>query len=251
MQLQARAPVPPPADDLARALQGAAEVLGHRPAVTVLRTDRRDEQGVASLRQWAAKTAHWLAIEHGLGPGDRLGLVGPPGWVPVGVCLGAWWAGLRVVLGDGAGVDVAVVHEHAATPMGAEVVTYGAAVDGSPVGPVADEPYAIAVQAFPDQPPAPGAAPELVAAEAEGRSWTHAELLAAARALPDGRLGLDGPGVPASLWLPALAVHPLTSGRPTVLLDGVGRDAAGGERVESWLSVDPTSPPPDPTGPSA
>lgn len=250
MQLQARAPVPPPADELARALQGAAEVLGHRPAVTVLRADRRDEQGVASLRQWASKTAHWLVIEHGLGPGDRLGLVGPPGWVPVAVCLGAWWAGVGVALGGDAAVDLAVVAEHAVAPGGAEVVSYGAAVDGSPVGPATAEPYAIAVQAFPDQPPAPGAAPDLVALEADARTWTQAELLAAARALPDGRLGLDSPDVAAALWVPALAVHPLTSGRPTVLLDGVGRDAAVGERVDSWLAA-PPAPPPEPSGPPA
>lgn len=251
MQLQARAPVPPPTDDLAGALRHAADLLGHRPAVTVLRTDRRDEQGVASLRQWAAKTAHWLTIEHGLGPGDRVALLGPPGWVPVAVCLGAWWAGLTVVLDDAAGADVAVVHEHAGTPAGAEVVAYGDAVDGSPVDAATHEPYAIAVQAFPDQPPAPGAAPDLAAVEADGRHWTQAELLADARALPDGRLGLDHVALPPSLWVPALAVHPLTSGRPTVLLDGVGRDAAAGERVDSWLSPPASPSPPEQAGPRA
>lgn len=249
MQLRPRAPVPPPAGDLARALQGAAEVLGHRPAVTVLRPDRRDEQGVASLRQWAAKTAHWLAIEHGLGPGDRLALVGPPGWVPVAVCLGAWWAGVTVTRDGGA--DVAVVHEAAAAPAGCEVVRYGGAVDGSPLAPGDDEPYAIAVQAFPDQPPVPGADADLPALAAGGDSWTQRELIAAARALPDGTLGLEAPAVAASLWVPALAVHPLTSGRPTVLLDGVDRHAAAGERVDSWLSDPDTPVPSEPAGPPA
>lgn len=233
MQLQPRSPVPPPAPDLAGTLRSAAEVLGQRPAVTVLRADRRDEQGAASLRQWAAKTAHWLAIEHGLGPGDRLSLVGPPGWVPVAVCLGAWWAGVLVTR-DGR-ADVAVVAEGAEAPAGAEVVRYGTAIDGSPLGPTADEPYAIAVQSFPDQPPAPGAQPSLPALEVDGRVRTQAELLTAARALPDGTLGIPGTDLPADRWVPALAVHPFTSGRPTVLLDGVGRDAAAGERVDSWL----------------
>lgn len=250
MQLRPRAPVPPPADDLAGTLQGAAEALGHRPAVTVLRADRRDEQGVASLRQWAAKTAHWLAIEHGMTPGDRLALVGPPGWVPVAVCLGAWWAGLAVSVGGTA--DVAVVHEHSDPPTGAEVVGYGAAVDGSPLGTSTVEPYAVAVQAFPDQPPVPGAAPDLPALVCDGRTWTQRELLAAARALPPGTLGLDSVDLPPALWVPALAVHPLTSGRPTVLLDGVRRAAAAGERVDSWPSPDDIRPPrPAPSGPAA
>ncbi|MBW3620839.1 MAG: hypothetical protein KY461_11380 [Actinobacteria bacterium] len=233
MQLRPHAPRPPAAGDLAGALQAAADVLGHRPAVTVLRAGRRDEQGVATLRQWASKTAHWLAIEHGLVAGDRLGLHGPPDWVPVAACLGAWWAGVTVTVGGDA--DVALVHEGHTPPSSGEVVTYGAAVDGSPLQPGPDEPFAIAVQAFPDQPPTPGAAPDLAALEADGGTWTQAELLAAARALPDATLGLDGT-LPAAAWVPALAVHPLTSGRPTVLLDGVGSAAAEGERVTTWLS---------------
>jgi uncharacterized protein (TIGR03089 family) len=244
VQLSARTPAPPPAEDLAGALRGAAGLLGHRPAVTVLRHDRRDEQGFASLLQWASKTAHWLGIEHGLAAGDRLALVGPPGWVPVAACLGAWWAGVAVAT-DAGDAEVVLAHEHgdAASLGDAEVVSWGAAVDGSPVGASPHEPYAIAVQAFPDQPPAPAGAPDRPALVAGGRSWTHADLLAAARDLPDGRLGLAGVDVSPAVWVPALAVHPLTSGRPTVLLDGVDRGAAAGEKVDSWL------PPSDEPGP--
>lgn len=238
MRLGTRPAAPPPADDLAAALRGAAESLGHRPAVTVLRASRREEQGFASLAQWAAKGAHWCQLEHLLEPGDRLALHGPPGWLPVAVCLGAWWAGVTVVLGDGA-AEVAVVHEASAVPDAPEVVRYGDAVDGSPADASADavhEPYPVAVQTFPDQPPAPAAVADAVALDVGGRTWTHHELLRAARELAagDGAVGLDV-GAPAEVWVPALAVRPLLTGRPSVLLDGTDRAAAAGERVTTWL----------------
>ncbi len=74
-----------------------------------------------------------------------------------------------------------------------------------------------------------------MALEVDGRTWTHAELLAAAAALGDGTLGLDADAADAATWVPALAVHPLVSGRPTVLLAGAPRSAAAGERVDSWV----------------
>lgn len=234
MQLGSRPATPPPADDLATALRGATEALGHRPAVTVLRPERREEQGFASLYQWTSKTAHWLQIEHLLEPGDVLRLDGPPGWLPVAVCLGAWWAGVTVRIG-GDPAPVAVVHESRTAGEDDETLSYGDAVDGSPVGPSDHEVLTVAVQTFPDQPPAPRAAPDLVALQVAGRTWTHAELLSAARALGDGTLGLEGLDLPPQLWVPALAVHPLVSGRPTVLLAGAERSAAAGERVDSWV----------------
>lgn len=234
MQLGARPTAPPPADDLAAALRGAAATLGHRPAVTVRGPDRREEQGYASLAQWAAKGAHWCMLEHFLEPGDRLALHGPAGWLPVAVCLGAWWAGVTVVIGD-AEAEVAVVHESLDPPTGPEVLRYGRAVDGSPVAPMPEEAYPVAVQSFPDHPPTPRAGADVLALEADGQRWTHRQLLERARELAGpGTLGLDV-SAPASRWVPALAVRPLVSGSPTVLLDGVEREVAGGERVRTWL----------------
>lgn len=236
MRLGARPSAPPPADDLAAALRGAADTLGHRPAVTVLRAGRREEQGFASLAQWAAKGAHWCQLEHLLEPGDRLALHGPAGWLPVAVCLGAWWAGVTVVVGGDA--EVAVVHESVAAPDVAEVLRYGDAIDGSPSpGPdaPAEEAYPVAVQTFPDRPPPPAPTPDTVALDVAGRTWTHAELLTTARELApgDGSVGVDV-DTPAEVWVPALAVRPLVTGRPSLLLDGVDRDAAAGERVSAW-----------------
>lgn len=235
MQLGSRPTAPPPADDLPSALRGAAQALGHRPAVTVLRPERREEQGFASLAQWAAKTAHWLRIEHELGPGGTVRLDGPPGWLPVALCLGAWWTGVAVRIG-GPPADLAVVHESTTAPGDGEVVVYGDAVDGSPLGPSDHEPFAVAVQTFPDQPPAADAGPDTVALHAAGRTWTHTALLAAAHDLGSGVLGLDA-ALPPERWVPALAVHPLVTGRPTVLLAGADASAAAGERVDSWLSL--------------
>lgn len=240
MQLGARSVAPAPAEELAGTLRSAAEALGHRPAVTVLRPDRREEQGFASLAQWASKTAHWLEIEHLAGPGDVVSIVGPPGWLPVAVCLGAWWAGVTVRIGAGPAA-VAVVHEAGVGPDDTEVVSYGDAVDGSPIGADDHEPFAMAVQAFPDQPPAPRAEPDTIALRIGDRSWTHAQLLAAAGDLdPTGTLGIASTDVAAELWVPALAVRPLLTGSPTVLLAGVERDTADGERVHSWLSSTPS-----------
>jgi uncharacterized protein (TIGR03089 family) len=235
VQLGARPAAPPPADDLAAALRGAATQLGHRPAVTVLRPSRREEQGYASLAQWAAKGAHWCQLEHLLAPGDRLRVEGPPGWLPVAVCLGAWWAGVTVVVGAG-DATVAVVHEDARPPVGCEVVRYGDAVDGSPSRPLAQEAYPVAVQTFPDRPPPPEAAPDAPALVVAGRVWTQSELVAAARELSPGEevVGLDV-AAPPERWVPALAVRPLVTGRATVLVDGVDRAAAAGERVVTWL----------------
>ena len=236
MQL-GRSPGPLPAsDDLAAALRQAAQQLGHRPAVTVLRRDRRDEQGFASLAQWAAKGAHYLAIEHLLEPGDGIGLVGPAGWLPVAVCLAAWWSGVHVVTGSGAaGCPLVVRHEHASVAPDGEEVTYGDAVDGTPLGDTAAEPYAVAIQVFPDQPPAPRAAGDLPALVTDSGTWTQSTLRdEAGRWGHDETLGLTATDDPA-VWVPALALRPLVTGRPTVLLAGADRDAAAGERVGRWL----------------
>jgi hypothetical protein len=234
--LPARRARPP---DLGAALRSARQELGHRPAVTVLRPERREEQGVASLAQWAAKGAHLLELDLLLEPGDVLALVAPLGWTSAAVALAAWWSGVAVTLDpELAGPTVAVVEEGRVPPAGAEEVFWlGAAVDGAPLGPVPGEAWVHAVQSFPDQPPAPRAAAELTAVVDRDRRWTHAELLALVEErLPDhGTLGLDGAeALPAPLALAAVAVRPLVVGRPTVVLRDVDRGRADGEKVAVW-----------------
>jgi uncharacterized protein (TIGR03089 family) len=230
---------PPPSskpapDDLPRALQDAAELLGHRPAVTLLSPRGREEQGVASLRQWAAKGAHLLEADLLLEPGDRVALRAPVGWGAAAVALAAWWAGLVVTLDGDA--EVAVVHEGRQAPPGAQDVLWlGDAVDGSPLSEVATEAWAVAVQAFPDQPPPPRGEGRHLALEADGSAWTQAELLARVEADGvEGTLGIDAGTIDPVEGLLAVAIRPLLASRPTVVLAGVGRAVAEGERVAVW-----------------
>lgn len=222
----------PAPEDLATALREAAERLGHRPAVTVLHPERRDEQGVASLAQWAAKGAHLLQADLLLEPGDRLAVRMPVGWPLAAVTLAAWWAGIVVTL-DGP-AEVAVVHEGHEPPPGADDVLWtGDAVDGAPVGPVAGEPWAQAVQAFPDHPPAPAAHRDGAALEHAGEVSSQHDLIRRIEG-EEGTLGLDLATIGLEEGLVAVAVRPLVTGRHTVVLDGVGREAAEGERVRVW-----------------
>lgn len=222
--------------DVASGLQAAARSLGFRPAVTVLRPGRRDEQGVATLAQWAAKGAHLLEADLGLGPGDRIHVDVPADWPLAAVCLAAWWAGITVTTdGDS---EVAVVGEGRPVPASAvDVLRTGSAVDGSPLTAGDGEAWAEAVQAFPDAPPPPRADADLLAFAAEARRWTQRELLADAAALGDrrGALGIDAAAADATLAVLAVAARPVAAGRPTVVLDGVDREAASNDRVAAWL----------------
>lgn len=236
MQLR---PPPDPStvpEDVATALDAAARTLGFRPAVTVLRPDRRDEQGVASLAQWAAKGAHLLEADLGLGPGDRLHVDLPAGWTLAAVCLAAWWAGLTVTTDGDA--EVAVVDEGRPIPPAAtDVLRTGAAVDGAPLEACDGEPWAEAVQAFPDAPPPPRAAPDLPAFAAGPRRWGQRELLADAAALGDrrGTLGLTASTADPVLAVLGAAARPIAAQRPTVVLAGADREAAAADRVSTWL----------------
>jgi uncharacterized protein (TIGR03089 family) len=57
----------------------------------------RVELSVATLANWAAKTANWLTEEHDIEPGDRVAVLLPPHWQTAGILLGAWWCGATVV----------------------------------------------------------------------------------------------------------------------------------------------------------
>lgn len=57
----------------------------------------RVELSVATMRNWAAKTANWLADELDVTPGDRVAVLLPAHWQTAAVVLGAWWCGAEVV----------------------------------------------------------------------------------------------------------------------------------------------------------
>lgn len=60
-------------------------------------TGSRVELSVATLANWAAKTANWLVEEFDVEPGDAVSVNLPAHWQSAGVLLGAWWCGAHVV----------------------------------------------------------------------------------------------------------------------------------------------------------
>jgi uncharacterized protein (TIGR03089 family) len=96
----------------------------------------RVELSVATTANWAAKTANWLTEEFDVEPGDAVAVQLPAHWQTVGVLLGAWWCGARVVT-EGAGARVAFVGPDDPEPTGA---TATAVVTLDPMGRGLDEP---------------------------------------------------------------------------------------------------------------
>jgi uncharacterized protein (TIGR03089 family) len=226
----------PDVADLAAALRDAHAAVGAGPAVTVLFPEGRQEQGVASLAQWAAKGAHLLEAELLMSPGDALRLEAPLSWTSAAVSLAAWWAGLAITLDED--TEVAVVHaERRADVAAGDVLVLGDRIDGAPDDGTADEPWVRAVQSFPDQPPMPRARADGPALRSDGRRWSHRDLLEAARGIApgSGTLGVDAATVEPVEGLIAVAVRPLVTHRPTVVLRGVDRSAADGDRIAAWL----------------
>ncbi len=223
------------AADVPAALRTVTTNGGHRPAATLLAPTGRQEQSFASLAQWASKTAHWIALDLLLEPGDRMGIVGPPGWVPVAAALGAWWAGLIVVVGDhAADADVVVSHVDGVPEVSGDLVVWGWGFDGAPETNGPADAFVEVVQPFPDDPPAPlGTAPSPALDDGE-QVATQGALVDAFREVDADTVGIDPQ---AREWLATAAVRPLVTGRPTVMLaPGVGREAAAGDRVATWMT---------------
>jgi uncharacterized protein (TIGR03089 family) len=65
----------------------------------------RVELSVATVANWAAKTANWLRDEHDIEPGATVAVNLPAHWQTAGVLLGAWWCGARIT-GDASRADV-------------------------------------------------------------------------------------------------------------------------------------------------
>lgn len=221
--------------DIPAAVRATAASSGHRPGLTVLAPTGRQEQSFASLAQWTAKTAHWIALELLLEPGDHLGIVGPPGWVPAAAALGAWWAGLTVVVGDAAAqADVVLSHVDGVPAVSGDLVVWGWGFDGAPTSNGPADAFVEVVQPFPDDPPAPLGTASSPALD-EGRDVaTQAAVLELLRDAPAEAVGV---GATAESWLTTAAVRPFVTGRPTVILaPGVDRGAAAGDRVATWVA---------------
>ena len=224
------------AGDVPTALRTAAATSGHRPAITLLAPPEggRQEQSFTSLAQWAAKTAHWIALELLLEPGDRLGIVGPPGWVPAAAALGAWWAGLTVVVGpDAPGADVVLAHVDGVPSVSGDLAVWGWGFDGAPTTNGPADAFVELVQPFPDDPPAPlGTAPSPALDDGSDVA-TQAAMLDALRDAAAETVGVEGT---STHWLGTVALRPLVTGRPTVVLGpGVHRAEAEGDRVSDWV----------------
>ncbi|MBB3661909.1 uncharacterized protein (TIGR03089 family) [Prauserella sediminis] len=82
-------------DQLLRPLLSSAA----RPAVTHYddAVGSRVELSVATLTNWAAKTANWLVEEFDVEPGGPVAVDLPAHWQTAGVLLGTWWCGGHVV----------------------------------------------------------------------------------------------------------------------------------------------------------
>jgi acyl-CoA synthetase (AMP-forming)/AMP-acid ligase II len=141
-----------PADLLARELRRD----GARPLLTWYddATGGRVELSVATTANWAAKIANFLVDEHGVEPGDEVGIDPRLHWITGVVLLGAWTAGAHAVIGGAPAVDPAY------DAMGAGLSALVAAQPDQVVMPVqvADEP----------------------ALTVGGRTWSHTALAAAA-----------------------------------------------------------------------
>lgn len=74
-----------------------------RPAITHYDDAQgsRVELSVATLANWAAKTANWLVEEFDIEPGDQVCVRLPAHWQTAGVILGALWCGAHLVDHDG------------------------------------------------------------------------------------------------------------------------------------------------------
>ncbi|GAA3048185.1 TIGR03089 family protein [Gordonia defluvii] len=83
-----------------------------RPMLTFYDDDtgERTELSALTLGNWAAKTANFFRDELGLSPADTILVDLPEHWQTVAILLGAWWAGIGVVLpGDSVDTPRAVV----------------------------------------------------------------------------------------------------------------------------------------------
>jgi uncharacterized protein (TIGR03089 family) len=140
-----------------------------RPLITYYDDEAgtRVELSRATMANWAAKTANWLRDECDVEPGADVAVVLPAHWQTVGVLLGAWWCGARVVdVADGA--EVAFVEPSGASVSAGTVAVValdplGRGLDTPPAGGALDFLNEVRIYGDDFQPlaPVPGTAPAL------------------------------------------------------------------------------------------
>lgn len=96
-------------ETLLRPLSSARPLITHYDDAAGTRV----ELSVATVANWAAKTANWLVEEHDVEPGDPVAVRLPAHWQTAGVLLGAWWCGAHVVPDGEAAVTFVVPGETA------------------------------------------------------------------------------------------------------------------------------------------
>jgi hypothetical protein len=169
-------------------------------------TGDRVELSVATTANWAAKTANLLADEHGLGPGDSVGLAPCAHWLSV----------VAVDVSDDA-FDVTLPGEDTAAFMRA----------------VLPQPDALLVS------PSGADDPALVTAD---RSWSPADLVAAAGAPPAGARVMSTLALDTLDGLVAAVLVPLVAGGSAVLVTNADAsrlaDRAASERVTHTAGLD-------------
>jgi uncharacterized protein (TIGR03089 family) len=71
-------------------------------------TGERVELSVATTANWVAKTANYFVEEHGVAPGDTIGVQLPLHWQTAVIILAAWAAGAAVTFGEHDGLEVVI-----------------------------------------------------------------------------------------------------------------------------------------------
>ncbi|HEY2793892.1 MAG TPA: TIGR03089 family protein [Micromonosporaceae bacterium] len=233
------------AEDVSALLAAAMEIDPTRPLLTYYddETDERTELSGATLLNWVAKTANMIVDDSGLGLGQRAGVGLPPHWQSAAVMLGCWSAGLVVDVGPEP-ADVAFVEASQATHGWPAVERYALGL----------HPLALPMRQIPDgyldfnaevrvhgdhfypQTRVPAGADALIA---DGRTWTHADLIAEAgeRAtrlgITGGRVLIDGDAYPHVLdWL----LTPLAGAASIVLCRHLDRAREGARSVSERVT---------------
>lgn len=139
-----------------------------RPLVTQYDDARgsRIELSVATVANWAAKTANWLRDEHDVTPGTAVSVALPAHWQTAGVLLGAWWCGAHVT-DEPKGAEIAFVPDGVEAPGAYTVAVVALDPLGMGLGapPTHGVDYLNEIRIFGDHftaPPVPGDTPALL-----------------------------------------------------------------------------------------
>jgi uncharacterized protein (TIGR03089 family) len=102
---------------------------GSRPFLTYYNdaTGERVELSLATTANWVAKTANYLVDEHGIDPGEAVGVRLPLHWQTAVVLLASWAVGAEVALDD----DGLVTFTTPGVAAGGEVIELGLAPMGA------------------------------------------------------------------------------------------------------------------------